>query len=400
MKALQLFFIAVIFLGACTNPNEVVKDEQFTLRVSQDTVLFDTLFTTIKSITKRFRVYNDEENAREIQSIRVAGGSTSAYELIINGIRGTEFTRQVLLGGDSLQILVEATIDIQNNNNPLIVRDSIIFESSSPQDNVLLLAWGQDANYLKDSVISCNTTWEAGKPYVLLGSILVDSLCSLTIDAGAKVYSGFNSSFFVRGSLQVNGTNDESVIFRNDRTDEGFNEAPGQWEGIYFLEGSTNNQINHARIINSKYGIWLGTPDADTLPDLTISNSIIANVSRTGLIAFTSDLQVVNTLIHTCGEFAVANLAGGNYSYNHCTFTNYPIVFFREDPVAVFSDNIQLADNTTMKGVTAKIKNVKKNLHPDTVEFNPQLFLFPMADWHLNGHFENGKQAGGYSKCS
>ena len=56
---------------------------------------------------------------------------------------------------------------------------------------------------------------------------------------------------------------------------------------------------------------------------------------------------------------------------------------------------VQLAENTTMKGVTAKIKNVKKNLHEDTAEFNPQLFLFPMADWHLKGQFENGKQVGG-----
>lgn len=59
---------------------------------------------------------------------------------------------------------------------------------------------------------------------------------------------------------------------------------------------------------------------------------------------------------------------------------------------------VQLAENTTMKGVTAKIKNVKKNLHEDTAEFNPQLFLFPMADWHLKGHFENGKQVGGRIK--
>lgn len=56
---------------------------------------------------------------------------------------------------------------------------------------------------------------------------------------------------------------------------------------------------------------------------------------------------------------------------------------------------VQIADNTTMDEVTAKIKDVKKDLNEDTVEFNPQLFLFPMDDWHLRSNFENGKQIGG-----
>ena len=59
---------------------------------------------------------------------------------------------------------------------------------------------------------------------------------------------------------------------------------------------------------------------------------------------------------------------------------------------------IQLADNSNMSEVSAKIRNVKKDLNEDTAEFNPQLFLFPMADWHLRSHFENGKQAGGRIK--
>jgi len=56
---------------------------------------------------------------------------------------------------------------------------------------------------------------------------------------------------------------------------------------------------------------------------------------------------------------------------------------------------VQLADNSDMSEVSAKIQNVKKDLNEDTAEFNPQLFLFPMADWHLRSNFENGKQVGG-----
>ncbi|MCJ7465071.1 MAG: ABC transporter permease [Maribacter sp.] len=56
---------------------------------------------------------------------------------------------------------------------------------------------------------------------------------------------------------------------------------------------------------------------------------------------------------------------------------------------------VQIADNTTMEKITSKIKDIKKNLNPDSAEFNPQLFLFPMGQWYLRGDFENGKQVGG-----
>jgi len=56
---------------------------------------------------------------------------------------------------------------------------------------------------------------------------------------------------------------------------------------------------------------------------------------------------------------------------------------------------VQIADNTTMEEVTSKILDSKKNANEDTAEFNPQIFLLPMKDWHLRSNFENGVQAGG-----
>ncbi|MHA7832115.1 MAG: ABC transporter permease [Flagellimonas sp.] len=59
---------------------------------------------------------------------------------------------------------------------------------------------------------------------------------------------------------------------------------------------------------------------------------------------------------------------------------------------------VQIADNTSMEAVTSKIKNVKKELNENTAEYNPQLQLLPMEDWHLRSTFENGEQAGGRIK--
>lgn len=56
---------------------------------------------------------------------------------------------------------------------------------------------------------------------------------------------------------------------------------------------------------------------------------------------------------------------------------------------------VQIADNTTMKGVTNTILDVKKKADSDVAKYNPKIFLLPMNDWHLRSEFENGVQSGG-----
>lgn len=60
-----------------------------------------------------------------------------------------------------------------------------------------------------------------------------------------------------------------------------------------------------------------------------------------------------------------------------------------------FQMYVQINENTTMEAVSAKILNVKKDNSPEEAEFNPQIFLLPMKDWHLRSNFENGVQTGG-----
>ena len=349
-KRFLLFLVSLPWITFyCTPENEeFTTDPRAQLRFSVDTVLFDTVFTTVGSTTKRFRVFNDSKNAVNINRIGLGNLANSPYNVVVNGKEGFEFANERLLGEDSMVVLVEVSIDPGGQSLPFIVRDSLDFETNGNLQDIKLVAWGQDANFFRDSVLACNTVWTNEKPYVIFNSILVDSLCQLTIAKGSRVFSHNGSFIFVQGSLQVEGTVDEPVIFRNDRLDESFENAPGQWGGIIFLEGSKNNRIDHCSIRNAELGIRLGTPDNDTIPDLVISNSIIENMSNTGVLAFTSDLYAYNLLVDNCAINVVGNFAGGNYWYEHCTFANFSFDFFREDPAVVFSDNVVLADNTVL----------------------------------------------------
>jgi putative ABC transport system permease protein len=53
----------------------------------------------------------------------------------------------------------------------------------------------------------------------------------------------------------------------------------------------------------------------------------------------------------------------------------------------------QIAENTTMAGVSAKIRDVEKK-HTSAQE-NPEYFLHPMSRWHLYSDFKDGKNNGG-----
>jgi hypothetical protein len=351
LKTSYLFYLIlfIIIQFSCTTDDEVISDNpDFQLSFSTDTVSFDTVFTTLGSITKRFMVRNPNPNALIIEKIFVGDGPESPYAITVAGNETDIVENKHILGNDSLLVLVSVTIDPSDNTMPFVVRDSIVFITNGNHQDVKLQSWGQNAHFIGDSILSCDTKWVSDKPYFLHGSILVDSLCELTIEKGVRVFSSFNTFIFIKGSLIVNGEQSERVLFRNERLEQKYENIPGQWGGIIYLEGSKNNYIEYADIRNMQYGVRLGSPDNDTIPDLILKHVRIENSAIGGITAFTSDLLAENTLINTSAGYVVGNFAGGNYTYNHCTMANYPINYFSAQAALVITDNIDLEDGSSI----------------------------------------------------
>jgi len=370
------FFVCFIIGTSMFNcvPEEEILDFDYTngLAFSSDTVLFDTVFTGVGSVTKRFKAYNLNRNAVKVDNIRLGLGQSSSYEVIVNGSVLDESQEITILGQDSVLILVEVFIDPQDDNQPYLVRDSIIFETNGIVQDVKLIAWGQDAVYLGNEVLPCNSVWSNQRPYVLYSSILIDTLCELRIEKGTKIFATKDAFIYVQGSIEAEGTASERITFRNERLDFAYENLPGQWGGLIFLEGSHGNNLNFCVIRNAQYGVRLGSPDNDTIPDVLITNTIIENMSNSGILAFTSDLYAENVLVNNCFELNVGSLAGGNYTFNHCTIANYGLDFIRETPSLFISDNISLDDgNEIVEPVTVIIQNsiVDGNLD-DEIQFN------------------------------
>ncbi len=328
-----------IFIIACQPEEEKISRDNISLSFSSDSIVFDTIFSSIPSITRRLRIKNPNDQAVEIEQILLAGGADSPFSIVVNGKKGINFSDQLLLGGDSLLILAEADIDPGDQNLPFIVDDEILFFTNGRQQSVKLVAWGQDAYFLGKQIIRKDTTWKADKPIILLDSILLDSAFTLNIEAGTKIYANTNGTLLIGGNLLVKGTVEEPVKLTNSRLD--LEDALGQWRGIFFLRTSQFNQIHNASIRNAINGIYLGTPDNDTLPDLELKNVKIENMLGNGIIAFTSDIYGENVLINNCAGGNVAFLAGGNYYFTHATWANFSRGFFRDSPLAVFSNHLE-----------------------------------------------------------
>lgn len=331
----MFFGLSILGFASCSYEPEPTT-EPINLTFSTDTLQFDTLFAERLSITKRLKIKNPSNKAVNISSIGFRNQS-QAFQLTLNGRTQSSFSDQLLLPEDSLLLLVSANIDQGDENNPFVIRDYLEVVNQNNSQSVVFEAWGQNANYLSDSILDCNTRWNSEKPYVLSGVIQVDSSCVLSIEPGTQIYSATETFIIVNGSLQAEGNLENPIIFTNDRLDEPFASAPGQWGGIVFLEDSKENYFKYTTIKNALFGVNLNIYNPDNEPDLIMENCFVGNMAISSVISLNSDFAAVNSVFYNTASGTVSHTGGGSAYYTHCTIANY-FNTTREDPAAFFSD--------------------------------------------------------------
>ena len=188
--------LLVLFFSCRKDP---VINPAAKLQFSADTVLFDTIFTTIGSTTKNFRIYNKQNHAVTIDHIGLAGNAGSSFRLNINGRQVNEINNIEIPANDSIYIFVAVTLNPNNLNNPLVVQDSVVFLTSGNTQDVKVIAFGQDVHLINGKILKTQK-WVNDKPYLVYNSMLVDSLQTLTIDPGTRIYFHKHSSLLVKGT--------------------------------------------------------------------------------------------------------------------------------------------------------------------------------------------------------
>ena len=322
-------------------------DDEYTIGKTL-TVTFDTVFTSIGSVTRYFVVHNTSKEDIKT-TILLAGGKQSFYSINVNGVGGETFFNDVEIPKkDSIFIFVKVNIDPKNQNNPFFVADSVVFRTSTHEQNVKLLAYGQDARYIiADKFIKTiegeellrykivageheTVTWTKDRPYVVYGMAAIDSLGELNIEAGTKIYFHNNSGLWVSpyATLKVKGSLDEPVLFRGDRLEAWFDKDYAQWNRIWINEGTTV-EIDNAVITHAFVGVQVEpSPFGNMItiaPNVAIiENTIIKKTQHCGVLSRFLNIDMTNCVIMDNGQSSL-QLEGGAYTMKHLTVANYCI---------------------------------------------------------------------------
>ena len=148
----------LLYLG-CTRESFITSPDA-RIRLSADTLKYDTVFVSSGSIVQTFKIVNENKEKLRLSSVRLAGGTASAYKINVDGTATTEARDLVLEAQDSLYVFVQVNINPATGNLPFIVRDSVEITYNGNRKWLQLEAWGQQAHFLRNHEVTANETWQ------------------------------------------------------------------------------------------------------------------------------------------------------------------------------------------------------------------------------------------------
>jgi hypothetical protein len=359
MRHIQLIIFIVLTLVFSCKKESFTDSPNAKLSTSVDTIHFDTVFTSVGSVTQYFKIFNENDQKLRLSTVQLGGGINSVFKINVDGIEGPKVSNIEVEPNDSVYVFVTAKVDPTTTNLPFIVQDSVSIEFNGTKKWVQLEAWAQNANFYRSRLITNNETWVNNKPYIILGGLHVAPGITLTIDKGVRIYVHADAPLIIDGTLKVMGEKYDStrVIFSGDRLDVPYRDFPASWPGIYFRAGSQDNQLNYAIIKNAYQGIVADQPSVNTNPKILLNECIIDNCYDAGLIAIRSDISARNCLISNCGK-NLALVHGGKYEFTHCTAVSISNNFIaHKEPVLAIANFIKEGNNTLTADLSAVFRN-------------------------------------------
>lgn len=339
-----------VFIVACDDDTDFSSSPTHLLRFSNDTITFDTLFAETTSFTASFLVHNRNGSSLRISSVALGGGAGSPFRVNVDGQHGNNIRNVEVRENDSIFVFVDVNLDRSGTDVPFTVRDSLVFTlESGIRQQVQLVACGRNATRLKAPVVERDTTFGVGA-YIIYDSLTVAEGAQLTLAAGCELYFHSGAGASVYGTLVAQGTKQQPVIFRGDRTDNLFDylpydRVPGQWNGIVFHSSSNNNSLDWCDIHSANYGIYIVSGDT-AQHRLTLTNSTVCNFSGDAFAAENAHVDVNNSLIANAGGNCV-KIIGGSVRFIHCTIANFYVWKQRDCALAL---------HNTLEGVPAPLR--------------------------------------------
>ena len=350
LKAYRYILFFTLISSILFSCQKKESDENSKLAFSTEQVSFDTVFTTVGSVTQNFRVYNPHNYDVKVD-IFLVGGRASAFSINVDGLSGTVFTDVEIPARDSIFIHVKVNVNPNDQSLPFLITDSVIFRHGKTVQDVDLLAYGQNAHFivadagsgsLRYKIIAHEhevAHWTNDLPYVIYGGYAaVDSLGTLIIDPGTKVYfhSGAGLWVYRYGNIQAVGTKDEPIIFRGDRS-SWFDTDYAQWDRIWLNESNIDNHFEFVEITNAFIGLQVEALSEMLSGRTILKNCTVHNTYNSGILARATRITAENCQVSNNGACGL-QLHIGDYEFTHLTVANYFSQSKRDNP-AVYASN-------------------------------------------------------------
>ncbi len=350
--------ILLLTIFAACKKQSFTNSSNALLTTSADTLHFDTVFTTTGSVAQFVKIVNTNAKGIKISSVKLAGGTASPFKINVDGVPGPSVANVEVAANDSAYIFVTVSINPSATNLPYIVSDSIEINYNGNKKWVQLDAYGRNATFLRNKIVSANETWNNNRPYIILGSLIVEPNATLTINEGSKIYVHADAPIIINGTLNVAGNFYDStrVVFSGDRLDEPYRDFPASFPGLLFTASSKNNLLNYAIIKNAYQAVVVVGP-ASSGTKLTLNQTIIDNAYDAGIMGINTSITANNLLVSNCGKNMLL-VNGGNYNFTHCTSAAYSNSFLQhKDPVLGISNSLSANGSTTINNLSAQFRN-------------------------------------------
>ena len=336
----KLFFLSLILFNilllSCKK-DRFYSGNNDVLKFSNDTLTFDTVFTTLGSVTRYFKVENPLKEAIKIDEIRLSGLPGTQFRINVDGTPGTAIYDVEIPAQDYIYIFAEVTVDPNSQANPFILLDEIQYFYNGNQQNSYLRAWGQNAYFHYGEIIEGDSIWQNDKPHVVIRTdtfpgVGVEAFGSLTILPGCRVYFDQGSAIFSDGPVTIGSPGcSEAVILQTDRIEDlpnglEFETTAGLWLGIILRSGATGNFYN-VDIKNASYGIagrWIFDDftsfNTSNQPVIIMDKVKIQYSAVSSLFCLNSKVNASNCIFDDANNNLVTLAMGGDYDFANCTF--------------------------------------------------------------------------------
>lgn len=320
-KTLSIFFLIIILSAviiSCKKESYITTSDAY-LRLSEDTLHFDTVFTTLGSTTQFLKVFNENGQKLRLSSIKLMGGTSSFFKLNVDGVAGTSFTNIDIEANDSMYMFASVKIDPTLANLPFLVRDSVQIEYNGNIKWLQLEAYGKNAHFMRDVIVTKDSALANDLPVVILGSLYIPQNVKLTIPACTQIFVHPNAPIIVDGTLKAVGDTGCRITFQGIRIDEPYKNFPGSWPGIYFRQTSNGNLLQQCVIKNAYQGVVV--QGSSVSPKVNLNECIFDNIYDVAVGGFQGNIAAQNCLFSNVG-YGLYTVSGGTYTFNHCTFSS------------------------------------------------------------------------------